>query len=58
MKITTLAECTTGDRAKLNGIDDEQLSVQLFCMGCIPGETITIGKNSSVWRPNNDKCRR
>ncbi len=42
MKITTLAECTTGDKAKLNGIDDEQLSIQLFCMGCIPGETITI----------------
>lgn len=42
MKITTLAECTTGDKAKLNAIDDEQLSIQLFCMGCIPGETITI----------------
>lgn len=42
MSLTTLAECTTGDSAKLQSIDDEQLSVQLFCMGCIPGETITI----------------
>jgi ferrous iron transport protein A len=42
MSYTTLAECTTGDSAKLMGIDDEQLSIQLFCMGCIPGETITI----------------
>lgn len=42
MSLTTLAECTTGDSAKLQSIDDEQLSIQLFCMGCIPGETITI----------------
>lgn len=42
MSVTTLAECITGESAKLKGIDDEQLSIQLFCMGCIPGETITI----------------
>lgn len=42
MSLTTLAECITGDSAKLQSIDDEQLSIQLFCMGCIPGETITI----------------
>ncbi|KAA3646893.1 MAG: ferrous iron transport protein A [Bacteroidetes bacterium] len=42
MSLTTLATCTTGESAKLQGIDDEQLSIQLFCMGCIPGEIITI----------------
>jgi ferrous iron transport protein A len=42
MNTITLAACTTGESAKLIGIDDEQLSIQLFCMGCIPGESITI----------------
>lgn len=42
MSHTTLAECNKGESAKLKGIDGEQLSIQLFCMGCIPGETITI----------------
>jgi len=40
--LTTLADCLTGDRAVLNSVDDEQLSIQLFCMGCIPGETIRV----------------
>lgn len=38
----TLAECRQGDQATLLGVDDEQLSIQLFCMGCIPGENILV----------------
>lgn len=37
-----LADCKEGDEATLIGVDDEQLSVQLFCMGCVPGETLSI----------------
>ncbi|MAC96497.1 MAG: ferrous iron transport protein A [Flavobacteriales bacterium] len=37
-----LADCKEGDEATLIGVDDEQLSVQLFCMGCVPGETLLI----------------
>ncbi|MEX2380076.1 MAG: FeoA family protein [Vicingaceae bacterium] len=39
---STLAECRQGDQATLLGVDDEQLSIQLFCMGCIPGEVIIV----------------
>ncbi len=42
MSSTTLASCIKGDRAILKSIRDEQLSIQLYCMGCIPGETIRI----------------
>lgn len=38
----TLAKCCKGDRAILMEVKDEQLSIQLFCMGCVPGETIQI----------------
>lgn len=44
MSTTTLAQCKTGESAILQSISDEQLSIQLFCMGCIPGERITIEK--------------
>jgi len=40
--INKLADCMEGDEATLIGVDDEQLSVQLFCMGCVPGETLLI----------------
>jgi len=40
--INKLADCKEGDEATLIGVDDEQLSVQLFCMGCVPGETLLI----------------
>lgn len=39
---STLAECRQGDQVTLLGVDDEQLSIQLFCMGCIPGEVIIV----------------
>lgn len=42
MSDTTLAQCKTGESAILKAISDEQLSIQLFCMGCIPGERLTI----------------
>lgn len=42
MSRTSLATCQTGDRVVLKSISDEQLSIQLFCMGCIPGEFISI----------------
>ena len=38
----TLADCITGDGATLISVEDEQLSIQLYCMGCIPGETVTV----------------
>lgn len=39
---STLAECRQGDQVTLLGVDDKQLSIQLFCMGCIPGEVIIV----------------
>lgn len=39
---STLAECRQGDQVTLLGVDDEQLSIQLFCMGCIPGEVVIV----------------
>lgn len=38
----TLASCKEGDRATLAEVNDEQLSMQLYCMGCVPGELIRI----------------
>ena len=41
-EFTTLSKCNTGEIITLESIDDQQLSVQLFCMGCIPGEQLQI----------------
>lgn len=41
-KTNTLSSCKIGETVRLNTIDDRQLSVQLYTMGCIPGETIKV----------------
>jgi len=38
----TLSDCITGEKITLESVDDKQLSVQLYCMGCIPGENLRI----------------
>lgn len=38
----TLSSCKIGETVRLNEIKDRQLSVQLYTMGCIPGEMIKI----------------
>lgn len=38
----SLAECSIGDQLTLESIEDHQLSIQLFYMGCIPGETLKV----------------
>lgn len=38
----TLSSCGIGETVRLNEIKDRQLSIQLYTMGCIPGETIKI----------------
>ncbi len=42
IQLTTLADCNTGDVVTLQSIEDEQLSIQLYCMACIPGENVRI----------------
>lgn len=37
-----LDECPSGEQVILEAVDDPQLSIQLYCMGCLPGERITI----------------
>ena len=41
-KPITLSDCTMGEKITLESVEDEQLSIQLYCMGCIPGEDIKI----------------
>lgn len=38
----TLADCKIGDEVILSKIDERHLSIQLFSMGCLIGERITI----------------
>lgn len=38
----TLLTCGIGETVRLNKIDDRQLSIQLYTMGCIPGEKIKV----------------
>ena len=42
MTETSLADCKKGDKLIIKHIDDIPLSVQLYCMGCIPGEHIIV----------------
>ncbi len=42
MESSILSKCQVGDSVILKEIKDRQLSIQLFTMGCIPGERIQI----------------
>ncbi len=39
---TTLADCKAGQSVILNKVNDRQLTIQLYSMGCILGETIRV----------------
>lgn len=47
----TLAECQKGDKLTLESVDDDDLSIQLLSMGCIPGETLRIEKIAPLGDP-------
>ena len=38
----TLAECNVGDKVMLKNVLDKELTVRLYSMGCILGESILI----------------
>ena len=41
-KTVTLAQCKVGDKVMLHKVLDKQLTIQLYSMGCVLGEEITI----------------
>ncbi len=48
---TTLAECKVGDKVFLKSILDKQLTVQLYSMGCILDEEITVERKAPFGDP-------
>ena len=38
----TLADCKAGESVELEEITDRQLSIQLYSMGCVLGEKVTV----------------
>ena len=47
----SLADCKIGDKAYLKEISDEQLKVQLYNLGCVQGEEITIERKALFGDP-------
>lgn len=41
-KVITLADCKAGQSVILKKVNDRQLTIQLYSMGCILGETIRV----------------
>lgn len=48
LKLTNIAR---GKSAVLNDIDDENLSLELLHMGCLPGETIQVERVAALGDP-------
>lgn len=46
-----LASCKIGDQVTLEKILDEQLTIQLYSMGCIVGERITLERIAPFGEP-------
>ena len=47
----TLADCKVGDTVTLAKVLDKQLTIQLYSMGCILGETITLERIAPFGEP-------
>lgn len=47
----TLADLLPGEKATIVSFTDEELSLKLLEMGCIPGEEITFNKNAPLGCP-------
>lgn len=47
----TLADCNVGDKVLLNKVLDSQLTIQLYSMGCVLGETITLERKAPFGDP-------
>ena len=47
----TLADYKVGDKLVLNKVLDNQLTIQLYSMGCILGEEITIERKAPFGDP-------
>jgi ferrous iron transport protein A len=49
--VKTLADMHPGDKATIVSFTDEELSLKLLEMGCIPGEQIIFKKNAPLGCP-------
>ena len=49
--MNTLADMKPGDKATIISFTDEELSLKLLEMGCIPGEEIIFKKNAPLGCP-------
>ncbi len=47
----TLADCKIGDTVTLTKVLDKQLTIQLYSMGCILGEEITLERIAPFGEP-------
>jgi ferrous iron transport protein A len=47
----TLADCKVGDKVTLSKVLDEQLTIQLYSMGCVLGEEITLERIAPFGEP-------
>ena len=47
----TLADCKVGDKVTLSKVLDEQLTIQLYSMGCVWGEEITLERIAPFGEP-------
>jgi ferrous iron transport protein A len=46
-----LSNCPVGQKVELVSIENEDLSLQLYNMGCLPGETISIERIALLGDP-------
>ena len=51
MKKITLADCKVGDRVLLKSVSDDQLTIQLYSMGCVLGEEILLERQAPFGDP-------
>ncbi len=51
MESISLASCGLGEKVEVQHIEDVQLSIQLYTMGCIPGEIIYIERRAPFGDP-------
>ncbi|MEQ8908214.1 MAG: FeoA family protein [Vicingaceae bacterium] len=50
-QILTLADCKVGDKVTLSKVLDEQLTIQLYSMGCVLGEELTLERIAPFGEP-------
>lgn len=48
---STLADCSIGDRVILKNVSDNQLTIQLYSMGCVLGEEILVERKAPFGDP-------